>query len=275
VKWRQTTVTSFDELVDEIHKLMPPESAPDEVYWFRGQSNYKWSLDTSYMRCSKNLGLSDQDLVDLETAARLEFRSKAHLFVKPSLLEKVKTTPCWWALMQHHGAPTRLLDWSVSPFVAAYFAVQQDTSGKSGAVWCFCSDHLKESFKKQPGGGSLKPFDEEGAGKWYDDLLTTMKARKIVVPLSFSLASSERMVAQQGKFTMCFSVNEAHDCIMTQIESKSLRKIIIPHDIKAEFLLRLRIINITGGSLFPGVDGLGQSVRELVSLGKRYQRCLP
>jgi len=44
----------------------------------------------------------------------------------------------------------------------------------------------------------------------------------------------------------------------------------IPHDKKPEFLLRLKEMNITGATLFPGVDGLGQSVKELISLGQHY-----
>jgi hypothetical protein len=210
-----------------------------------------------------------EDAIDLEKQALKAFQSKAHLFVSPHLLEKVRTIPCWWALMQHHGAPTRLLDWTVSPFVAAYFAAQQDGIKQSGSVWCFCSRKLRKTFEAQY--GPLPDFASGEAPRWYERKLEELCEQKLVIPLVFAHPSSDRMVAQQGRFTMCFKVHQKHDCIIEQIGAKHIRRILIPHDKKPEFLLRLRDMNITGAALFPGVDGLGQSVRELVSLGTHYK----
>jgi FRG domain len=275
MKWETRTIDRFQDFVDEIYKLMPTATALDERCWFRGQTNAEWDLVTSYTRSSCKLGLSDEALTELEFAARMAFRSQAHLFVRPSLLAKVKTIPCWWALMQHHGAPTRLLDWTLSPFVAAYFAVQQDGTREPGAVWGFCCSELRRACEADPDCGPIPDFDASGAPEWYERRLKTLSGRKIVIPLTFGLASSERIVAQQGRFTMSFNINESHNCMISQIGPGSLRKILIPHERKPEFLLRLRNMNITGGSLFPGVDGLGQSVRELVSLGTYYHKALP
>ncbi len=176
--------------------------------------------------------------------------------------------------MQHHGAPTRLLDWTISPFVAAYFACLQDGTRDPGVVWGFCSGELRRSFEADPDGGPIPDFDSPGAPEWYETKLNTLNGRKIVIPLKFSLASSDRMVAQQGRFTMSFDINESHNSMISQIAPCFLRKILIPHEMKPEFLVRLRNMNITGGSLFPGVNGLAQSVRELVSLGAYYHKAL-
>jgi FRG domain len=274
MKWEECTVASFEEFIVEIDNLMPVTSTLEKRWWFRGQSSAEWNLVTSYMRFSRGQDLSESNLIDFETAARMEFRSKAHLFVSPPLLEKVKTIPCWWAIMQHHGAPTRLIDWTLSPYVAAYFAVQNDTPGESGAVWGFCSRDLEEAFQPNLHGTPVPDFDSEGATKWYEDKIRDLKGQKIVIPLTFHLASSERMIAQQGRFTMCFDVQEPHNCIISRIGQSSHRRILIPHDKKPEFLLRLRNMNITGASLFPGVDGLGRSVRELMSLLAHYPEAL-
>jgi hypothetical protein len=83
------------------------------------------------------------------------------------------------------------------------------------------------------------------------------------------------MVAQQGRFTMCFKLHQKQDCIIDDIGPENLRRILVPHDKKPGLLLRLREMNITGASLFPGIDGLGQSVRELVSLGVHYPVAAP
>lgn len=244
----------------------------DGLYWFRGQSNSDWNLEPSFLRSSSGLGLSADSAVSLEREALKAFRSKAHLFVSPHLLEKVKTIPCWWALMQHHGAPTRLLDWTLSPYVAAYFAAQQDVAKNAGAVWCFCSGKLRQIFEREY--DALPDFDSEEAPDWYKGKLEELSEQWIVVPLTFTYASSERIVAQQGRFTMCFKIHQKHDCIIDQIGPKYIRRLLIPHEKKPVFLLRLRDMNITGSALFPGVDGLGQSVRELVSLGAHYKAAL-
>jgi hypothetical protein len=274
VGWKEFPAHSFDEFIEAVHGWPGVDAANDE-FWFRGQSNETWPLETSLSRSSRNLNLTEDQLSDLESVALKAFRWAAHLHVKPELLAKLRTIPCWWALMQHHGAPTRLLDWSLSPYVAAYFAVLQDRDGAPGVVWAFCSSQLREAFKKGNNGKPIRAFEAKNARTWYRRRIKkTLKGQQIVIPLSFSLASSERIVAQQGKFTMSFDINSTHNSIGSQIESRFSRKIVIPHHMKPEFLLRLRRMNITGASLFPGVDGLGMAMRELVSLGKFYDKAV-
>ena len=171
--------------------------------------------------------------------------------------------------MQHHGAPTRLLDWTLSPYVAAYFAARQDGANRPGAVWCFCAKTLQQSFEANH--KPLSAFEETRAVKWYTSNLKKLRKEALVVPLDFNYSSSERMAAQQGRFTMCFKLQQKHDCIIGQIGQDYLKKLLIPHESKPDFLLRLRDMNITASALFPGVDGLGHSVRELVSLGVHYK----
>jgi hypothetical protein len=274
MEWGERRADSFEKFVEAVSDILPTKSSPEELYWFRGQSNVDWNLEPSFMRYSGGLDLPVKVLTDLEDEARKAFRSKAHLFVSPHLLDKVKTIPCWWALMQHHGAPTRLLDWTLSPYVAAYFAAQQDRPEGSGAVWCFCSSKLRQAFKDRPDGDVIPDCGEPNAPTWFEDKLKKLNNQEIVIPLSITLASSERMVAQQGRFTMCFKIHQQHNCIISQIGREFLRKIVIPKEKKAEILLRLRDMNITGASLYPGVDGLGLSVREIVSLGAYYNKGL-
>jgi hypothetical protein len=173
--------------------------------------------------------------------------------------------------MQHHGAPTRLLDWSTSPYVAAYFAVNQQSSDENGALWCFCSTTLRDRFRKQYG-KLPPPFEDEDAPEFYNKKLDKLRETDAVLPLSFNFASSERVVAQQGKFTMSFAPLRDHNSLIERPGGQFVKKIVIASKSKREFLLRLRDINITAASLFPGVDGLGRSVEELISLGPVYGR---
>jgi hypothetical protein len=265
------TVSSLKDFVDVVRPMSPDANTQSSgLYWYRGQTSSTWGLETSFLRMTRHLARHVQDALRLEDAARLEFMSKAHLFIDPGNLTKVKTIPCWWALMQHHGAPTRLLDWSVSPYVAAYFAAHQDGSDRDGAVWAFCHRRLHDAFVKDYG---TKPpdltrsEDEDAAVKRLHAALRNPAAKPRVVPLEFKFFSSARMAEQQGRFTMCLKVHQDHACIATKLPATHLKKIVIPAKIKPDFLAELRRMNITAAALFPGVDGLGRSIAELTSLG--------
>ena len=270
--WNTETVKTrkpFEDFVKIVRPFMPSRSTEQTQFWFRGQRNATWPLQPGFARMLEKVELETDEIVDLEHDALREFQSKAHLFVDPSLLNKVKTTPCWWSVMQHHGAPTRLLDWSTSPYVAAYFAVNQHETGEDGALWCFCANALQNQFTQAH--DPLPAFEDPTAPQAYDQKLEELQTTDAVLPISFNYATSERVVAQQGKFTMAFAPLMNHCARIERLEKKFLKKIIIPGSCKREILLRLRDINITAASLFPGVDGLGRSIQELIGLGPDYR----
>jgi hypothetical protein len=115
-------------------------------------------------------------------------------------------------------------------------------------------------------------FEDSDAPQWYDERLDEFRDTDAVLPLSFNYASSERFLAQQGKFTMSFAPLQDQCSLIGKFGGPFVKKIIIPSTNKRDFLLRLRDINITAASLFPGVDGLGRSIEELISLGPVYGR---
>lgn len=90
--------------------------------------------------------------------------------------------------------------------------------------------------------------------------------------LGIRTCKSDRMVVQQGGFSVSRSVLGEHGEIIGQAIPENdevflFAKLIIPSNLKLTFLRKLRNVNITGGSLFPGLDGLARSVAELVMLG--------
>src|SRR6476620_5321553 len=88
---------------------------------FRGQSDASWDLTTSLERCFRRFEL---DLPVFETAEHwilMGFKRKYHLYNnhRPSASDYFE----WLSILQHHGCPTRLLDFTMSLYIAAYFAV--------------------------------------------------------------------------------------------------------------------------------------------------------
>jgi len=99
--WQEVPVKSFEAFVEAVSGVLPSTSEGNLAYWFRGQSNANWRLLPSLTRALRSLDVAAPDVSNVETAVLEEFRCKAHLFVSPPLLSKVRTIPCWWALMQH------------------------------------------------------------------------------------------------------------------------------------------------------------------------------
>ena len=115
-------------------------------WFFRGQSDARWRLRpllerlTSYPigtpdEARKQGAVSElmQDAFYAEFELSREFKRRAHHYINnlPAETENIE----WLALMQHHGVPTRLLDWTLSPYVAAYFAVYEANLAQDASVW--------------------------------------------------------------------------------------------------------------------------------------------
>jgi FRG domain len=267
--WPVSRVTSWDIFVAAMARVrtgIPPSA----TYTFRGQANAEYSLAPSLQRHVAHL--TRAEALQVERTLLAEFQSQAHLLLQSTLLPDYRDFAAWWTLMQHHGAPTRLLDWTKSPYVAAYFAVESQPE-KDGAIWQFHNNQLIVRMKElgEPSMddvfNSLQPFFVAEC----DRSCCYVFERKQKI---------ERMVTQQGAFTISPDVLADHADIIERAlikndEKEWFRKIVIPADLKAEFLLQLHRLNVNGIALFPGIDGLGRSMNELATLHAQSRRVLP
>lgn len=166
--------------------------------------------------------------------------------------------------MQHHGAPTRLLDWTASLYVAAYFAVESSID-QDGAVWIVhaaaINQVLSEKYQKD-----VDSFLSTTSA--YDLYLAPERPEDIIIATRTLLL--ERMIPQQAYFSVCRNVLGDQQRIIEELSSsvdKSLlRKLVIPADKKREFLRKLRVMNVTASTLYPGLDGVGRATGELITL---------
>lgn len=268
--WFPLTVESWEQFEAEIltkHVAVTP--ALKRSYVYRGQSDARWSLDPSFTRLCRALGLDRARANEVESRALRIFQERAHLHLRRAILPKVGLLD-WWTLMQHHRAPTRTLDWTHSPLVALYFAVG-DNWNVDGAVWAFQRRRLTDQTEAKYGTLAdstliVEPETWFGAGQPTLRVLAFDRARL-----------TERMVAQQGAFTVCQDILADHAVAIedavppTEPIAKNqisilLQKVVIPSAHKKPFLKRLQMMNITADALFPGVDGLGRSIEEAIRL---------
>jgi hypothetical protein len=178
----------------------------------------------------------------------------------------------WLSLAKHHGLPTRLLDWSYSPFVAMHFATANlKEFDHDGAIWCvdyqktneLLAAPLRELLKVENANifttemingvaTSLESFDALGG----DSVL-------FFEPPSLD----ERIVNQFALFSLPSSAKLSLEELLNRRESL-YRRIIIPADLKWEVRDKLDQANITERVLFPGLDGLSQWLKRYFTTRK-------
>lgn len=255
----EQAIDSWSSLNDAIDDVFASQSST----WFRGQSRWAWRLAPSINRYVQ--ALTPADATGMEFSAIMRFMSEAHAQLPPTALprdpfgwEAFDNYVEWLALMQHHGAPTRLLDWSLSPYVALYFAVCDDAD-HDAALWYFDHRRSWDAFCARFGVRAQDVFDYRVLPS---TLLTAPPAPQPFLFAATKKMRSAREVAQQGVFTFCDHLLADHQDVLAEIAGGSCGRLRIPATLKPEIRARLRVMNITPAALFPGVDGVCQSIRQ-------------
>jgi hypothetical protein len=177
----------------------------------------------------------------------------------------------WLALAQHHGLPTRLLDWTFSPYVALHFATELlETFNRDGVVWCV--DYAKaHALLPQP---LREVLEQENADVFTAEMLIRVAdslpkfdalGKKHPFVVFFEPPSlDDRIVNQFALFSLMSSPNADLDEWL-ESHPKLWHRLIIPASLKWEVRDKLDQANITERVLFPGLDGLSRWLRRYYS----------
>lgn len=212
---------------------------------FRGQ-NKPDKLRTAFHRRGR------YDLVrfvtrDIQTLHRLLSARTRHVFN----LEIPKENGAFFSLVQHHGYPTPLLDWTHSPYVAAFFAFRGISRADAHAAGD--EDNVR-----------VHMFDIESWRRDYRQFDNLVTAALHVSIGEFLAIENERMVAQQAVTTIS-NVDDIEAYINhKEAEAKTtyLRAFDIPVKCRDEVVKELSFMGITAGTLFPGIDGTCEDLKE-------------
>jgi hypothetical protein len=257
-----------------------------ENWIFRGQVSGKWFLQSTLERHAPDTyprHVTEYQLVH-------EFQRRAHNYLDGHLLPSKPGE--WLALMQHFGAPTRLLDFTYSPYVAAYFAFEDlATDGSTESVivainpaWCYekmgamalkrgelfgiTRDALQQaiSVTKTPSYQHLP--DSFVAGTLLARHIDKFAQTTLMPPMVGIFEPeklTERMSVQQGVFLWPGAVDSTmlENIAAVGDSEKHVCEIRIPNSERGRALDQLRLMNITRTSLFSGLEGFAQSFRQL------------
>jgi hypothetical protein len=144
----------------------------------------------------------------------------------------------WLAVAQHHGLATRLLDWTLNPLVALYFAVGTSSHAKDGIVFCVSSGG-------DPAPRNVDPLELGQAVVFYPPHI------------------SSRIPAQAG----CFSVHPDTSREPGFGFHGAYHVIMIPRNAKQRVLIELARLGITRATLFPSLDGAADAINAQMGTG--------
>jgi hypothetical protein len=209
------------------------EDPPSTIY--RGVSNESYTLTTKFDRlCSEkckrssSCRRSDSDKHKCEESLLNQFKTRAISFIHKYPENKWE----WLSLAQHHGLPTRLLDWTDSPLVAAYFAVRNPNS--DGAIYSLRT-HI----------GYIDIEDE------VDPFTEDIDAGTRLMPVHIT----NRIAAQAGLFTF-----SSLDGINNKNDNLEIVKAIIPADLKIELQTKLNEYGVNEFVLFPDLNSISKFI---------------
>jgi hypothetical protein len=212
-------------------------------YIFRGQRTSFWRLESSLDRALRNLGQranAARAATQHLDAFRLAIRGRRGVNPK-NLREKEQ-----WALGQHYGLWTPLLDWTESPFVALYFAFEKpNRTGESARAVFALSRPLVQSMST-----TIAQKQVDSAAR--PDII------EIITPMT---DENTRLVSQGGLFTRGTFGVDIERWVRTYFKgsgaSGALVKIVVPErkGDRPEILRALNRMNINHRSLFPDISG--------------------
>jgi hypothetical protein len=251
---RQIRVESWAELQEQVFA----DSWNDELrrhrsnFAFRGRWNAADDLLTSLARLGGN-------------SAALE-RPMLRNFRKYAARDEVPVDSMWnWlALGQHHGLPTRLLDWTYSPYIALHFATaKRESYHLDGAVWMVdyvrAHDEAPKKLRECLAEEGAILFTTEMLGRVADDLREFEALGEDFLIFVEAPSFDERIVNQYALFSLMARADASLDEWLATHPDLG-RRIVIPAELKWEVRDKLDQANITERVLFPGLDGLSRWV---------------
>lgn len=253
----------------------------DKRYIYRGQSSAEWDIECSLKRTLEfNRKAYDVDSFDLRVAERKSlktFKSRAHLYLND--LPNKDDDIAWLSVMQHHGTPTRLIDFSWSFYVSMYFALIG--ASDDSCIWAIDEGSLRAASARYAGNQHV--IDNKNSGLRYGELEASYNSANTIMKnnrfgeeeeekesLGVLILEVERQIPriaiQQGLFLFpcsyngTFTENLASLALQKRGVCPPIIKFVIPYENRDDYLMHLAVMNITAETIYPGIDGFAQSI---------------
>ncbi len=242
------TITEWDEL----RRIL--NGTRFRSWAFRGQSDAGWPLYSSLSRYLMRTQVHVDVWSQQERRILRIFKRKAHHFLSDPPEEDDAFE--WLSIMQHHGSPTRLLDFTWSPYVATFFALESATT--TAAIWALFPPGLsKRRFRTTR---ASQNTDKGELGLWIKGNYERYFLANVhqIVMIGEPDRMNSRLIAQSGTFATPGVLDIPLENV---VEPSAVVKIEIDiNKVRKAAMIDLYNMNIRHSTLFPDLDGLARSL---------------
>lgn len=238
---------------------------------FRGQQCSEWGLKTRLERAAQDrFKIPYRDTLRIEDGLLRKFKRELHNYWDhtPEDDQKIECL----SIMQHHGAPTRLLDCTYSFFVALFFALEKAEVDKTCAVWGFDANWLGEQARSAVPDAHLRHKWVTKEPKIVNQVVWHSPPLQIIYPDN-PFRKNRRLAVQQGVFLVPGDVTRPFIQNLAAIaEPSEGKKHLFKLEIKCTKKLLIDSLNelyrmkLDADTLFPGLDGFARHLEMLISV---------
>jgi len=248
-------VSGLAEFVERVEAIVAEWTPADAEWylqpWFRGHGDTRWKLEPTLFRMRAVHGIGAEHYSEAELLDMFKRRARRYLDHSPGDEWE------WLFEMQHHGLPTRLLDWTESYLVALYFAVRDARGDADACVWIANPWWLG---KQALGDFELPSAGEASVAAWRPGGPASERPAPAVAILP--VHSSARIQAQRGVFTIHGSNRTSLDELAASAGKKGcLRRLVIDKRDVVDVRLQLSRAGVTESVIFPELPGLCRELR--------------
>lgn len=251
--------------IDSMEGLLTELNSLPNNYIYRGHADAGWVLASTLERVIGS-AWSSESVTKFEDYSLNIFKSKFHLYDTENI--RPSSTLAWLSIMQHYGVPTRLLDFTESPYVALYFALEGYTPRSKKNVAIFAVDYTAVMEKSveyiSRKDGEFKETRQTVHRKG-DEVFDSIVSRFAydIAWITEPKQVNARLDRQAGSFLV--SMNRSlriADLLSSETYSEvDVRKYDISGELYESIFALLRKMNITSKSLYGDLGGLARSIR--------------
>ncbi len=237
----QPVIRTWEEYKQWVSKLVERK----QDYYYRGQMDVRWKLQTTFHREVLTLKFTIQDyLTHIIPEVHYHISAWQNEIID---LQKPDEFGAFLALLRHHGFPTPLLDWTLSPYIAAYFAFR-DINDRNPQC-----DHVRISI-----------FDYQSWLTSFEQILDLRDPKQYISVFRPYAKYNSRIIPQRGTYTVT-NVSDMAAYIQqrsSELKKIFLREVTLPVTERTKVMRELNLVGLNEMSLFPGLDGICRTMRE-------------
>ncbi|MDD1784441.1 FRG domain-containing protein [Enterovibrio sp. ZSDZ35] len=219
----------------------------NHTYFFRGQKDLSWKLETTFQRYAAKNGINWKDYFD-KILPEVSYQAASFGYNIEDFKNEEKVGG-FLAKLQHHGFPTPLLDWTMSPYIAAYFALKDVDPRNVDAngfvkIYMFDFQLWRNSYMQVPFLNAEIPFLSE---------------------FRPSAINNQRLVSQMAVTTVTNvpDVEAYLDNINKTTGKNFLYYALLPIKERRVIMNELNLMGINTATMFPDFDGMCTSLKEI------------